>query len=68
MADGAKAAEASNVAVAAVMGVQRGGTVGIELGFYRGIAAAWLAKGQMYVGWLFSFCMRLSLLELWCDM
>ena len=52
MADGAKAAEASNVAVAAVMGVQRGGTVGIELGFYRGIAAAWLAKGQMYVGWL----------------
>jgi len=31
------------------MGVQRGGTVGIELGFYRGISAAWAAKGQMYV-------------------
>ena len=47
--DGAKAAEASNVSVATVMGVQRGGTVGIELGFYRGIAAAWAAKGLMYV-------------------
>lgn len=45
--DGAKAAEASNVSIATVMGVQRGGTVGIELGFYRGIAAAWAAKGLM---------------------
>ena len=57
--DGAKAAEASNVVVAAAMGVQRGGTVGIELGFYRGISAAWAAKGQMYV-WG-SFIMRVPL-------
>ena len=50
MVDGAKAAEASNVAVAAAMGTQRGGIVGIELGFYRGLASAWAAKGHMYVG------------------
>ena len=49
VADGAKAAEISNVALATAMGVQRGATVGIELGFYRGVAAAWVAKGNMCV-------------------
>jgi hypothetical protein len=49
MLDGAKAAETSSVAIASAMGVQRGGTVGIELGFYRGIASAWAARGHMYV-------------------
>ncbi len=47
MSDGAKAAEISNVALATAMGVQRGATVGIELGFYRGVSAAWVAKGNM---------------------
>jgi hypothetical protein len=49
VADGAKAAEISNVALATAMGVQRGATVGIELGFYKGVAAAWVAKGNMCV-------------------
>jgi glycine hydroxymethyltransferase len=47
--DGAKAAEISNVALATAMGEQRGATVGIELGFYRGVSAAWVAKGNMCV-------------------
>jgi hypothetical protein len=47
--DGAKAAEISNVSLATAMGVQRGATVGIELGFYRGVSAAWMAKGNMCV-------------------
>ncbi len=49
MTDGAKAAEISNISLATAMGVQRGATVGIELGFYRGVSAAWMAKGNMCV-------------------